>query len=437
MSLPVVSIVGRPNVGKSSLFNRFLHRNLAVVDEQPGVTRDRNYAICEWAGVRFHLVDTGGMVLGSDDMLEKLVYDQTEFAVHEADLVVFVVDAQVGVDPMDTRIARSLHRADKRTLLVANKVDRQTMETDVFEFLKFGLGEPVAVSATTGRQVGDLLDQLVAALPPMASDDQSAAGVIRVALVGRPNVGKSSFINKLVGEERLIVTPVAGTTRDAVDTPFEYEGQPYVLIDTAGLRRKYKVHENVEFYTNLRTTRAIESCQVAIVLLDASQGATSQDQRILDQVVTARRAAVLAVNKWDLIEKDTRTADQYSRQLEQVLASHAYLPVVYISALTGRRVARVITLVKDVFDESCKRIPTAELNRFLERVTSRKHPPARRGKYIKFNYVAQTEVAPPTFVFFANHPSLIDKTYVAYLTNQLRSQYGFAGVPIRLKFKRK
>lgn len=436
MRLPTVAIIGRPNVGKSSLFNRFLKKQVAVVDERSGITRDRNYAVCDWAGVSFRLVDTGGIVPQTKDLMEKLIYDQTEFAVNESDLVLFVVDSQVGPDPNDRKIARRLLQSGKNTILVANKVDNEQMERERFEFLSLGLGDPMPVSATVGRGIGELLDTVVARLP-VAQQPTKEEGAIRVAVVGRPNVGKSSFINRLIGEPRLLVAPMPGTTRDAVDTQFEYEEQRYILIDTAGLRRKYKVRENVEFYTTLRTIRAIESCDVAVVLVDAQEGLKGQDQRILEEVLANRRAAVLAVNKWDLVEKDSKTADQYTKSINAILAKYAYLPVIYVSALTGQRVAKVIAEVKKVYEESHKRIPTAQLNEFLQRMLQRRHPPARQGKHIKFNYVVQTEVAPPTFVFFTNHPKLVDKTYISYLSNQLRSEFGFAGVPFRLKFKRK
>ena len=437
MSLPVVAIVGRPNVGKSSLFNRFLNKRLAVVDEQPGVTRDRNYAVCDWNGVKFALIDTGGIVPGSDDVMEKAITDQTDFAIHESDLVLFLVDTQVGIDTVDLTIARSLNKANKSCILVANKADNDALELETYEFYKLGLGDPTPVSATAGLGVGDLLDNLVGMLPKLVPQDTAGSDVIRVALAGRPNVGKSSFINRLIGEDRLIVTPIAGTTRDAVDTPFEFDGQSYILVDTAGLRRKYKVHENVEFYTNLRTDRAIDDCDVAIVLIDAADGLTVQDQRVLDKVLTSRRAAVLTVNKWDLIEKDSNTADEYTREVMDSLSMYSYLPIIYISALSGQRVARVMTLVKEVYEQSRRKIATPDLNDFLQATIKKKHPPAQKGKYIKFNYVTQTEIAPPTFVFFCNHPTLVHKSYISFLSNQLRRQYGFKGVPIRLKFRKK
>jgi len=437
MKLPVVAIVGRPNVGKSSLFNRLLQKQVAVVDEKPGITRDRNYAVCDWTGISFRLIDTGGMVPETDDLMEQLIYDQTEFAINESDLVLFVVDTHVGTDPTDRQIARRLHQTGRECILVANKTDNDAIEREIFEFLSLGLGDPFPVSAKIGRGIGDLLDKVVTALPGFDQVAEADIGAIKVALVGRPNVGKSSFINCLIGEQRHLVTPTAGTTRDAVDTPFELDDQNYILIDTAGLRRKYKVRENVEFYTTLRTIRAIEDCDVAIVLIDAVDGLTTQDQRILERVFYNRRSAVMAVNKWDLVEKDHTTADKYTKEINAILAKYAYLPVIYVSALTGQRTAKVMSLVKQVYAEARKRIPTAQLNEFLQKVITKRHPPARHGKYIKINYVVQTEVAPPTFIFFSNQPKLIDKTYIGYLSNQIRREFGFKGVPFRVKFRKK
>ncbi len=437
MSLPTIAIVGRPNVGKSSLFNRLLQKRVAVVDERPGVTRDRHYAVCDWAGVRFRLVDTGGMVPHTTDIMERLIYDQTEFAISESNLVLFVVDTRVGLDPLDRQIARRLRQSDAACLVVANKVDSEGFESDAFEFMRLGLGEPALVSAKVGRGVGDLLDRMVALLPPAAESDIDESDSIRVAVVGRPNVGKSSFINRLLGEPRLLVTPIAGTTRDAVDTPFEWEGQRYVLIDTAGLRRRYKVHENVEFYTNLRAARAIEDCHVAVLLVDAVEGLTSQDRRILEQIIDKRRGAVLAVNKWDLVEKDASTADRFTRAVNEFLAKYAYLPVTYISALTGQRASKVVARVREVFAEYRRRVPTAQLNDFLRKALEHRRPPARQGKHIKINYAVQTEVSPPTFVFFSNRPELIDRSYIAYLSNRIRREFGFLGVPFRMKFQKK
>ncbi len=437
MSMPTVAIVGRPNVGKSSLFNRFIQKKLAVVDSQPGVTRDRNYAICDWAGVDFRLIDTGGLVPDADQLMDQFIYDQTEFAMGEADLILLLVDTKTGVDDVDKIIAKRFNESNQKCILVANKADSDWEESEIFEFLSLGLGEAFPVSATLGRGIGDLLDKIISCFPEQQEDHLNIDDAIRVAVVGRPNVGKSSFINKLTGQERLIVTPIAGTTRDAVDTFFEFEDQQYVLVDTAGLRRKYKVHENIEFYTTLRTSRAIENCDVAVILIDAEEKVTAQDQRILEEVMRTRRATVLVVNKWDLIEKDSKTADEFTKSINDVLAMYSFIPIMYISALSGQRVSKVLSIVKSVHSENHKRIPTPELNEFMQKIVKRNAPPARQGKYIKFNYATQSEVAPPTFIFFSNHPTYIDKSYIRYIGNQIRQQFGFLGVPFRLKFKKK
>lgn len=436
MSLPLVAIVGRPNVGKSSLFNRFLQRRQAVVDPEAGVTRDRNYATCDWNGRKFRLVDTGGMVPDTRDKMEKAILDQSNFAIHEADLVLFVLDAMVGLDQIDQRLARLLHKSGCACVLVANKADNDDLANEAYALNRLGLGTPMPVSATVGLGIGDLLDEIVEALPTEEEFVHDPDN-IRVALVGRPNVGKSSFINRLLGKERLIVSDIAGTTRDAVDSPFEHEGKAYTLVDTAGLRRKYKVQENIEFYTTLRAERAIDSCDVAIVLVDAADSFTSQDQRVLAQVMDTRRPAVLAVNKWDLIEKDTHTADKFTITIREGMARYSFVPLIYVSALTGQRLPKVLELVQKVNAEHHKKISTAKLNDFLQRVFGRRKPPAKQGKYIQFNYVVQTEVAPPTFVFFCNRPQLVDKSYMNYLANQLRLEFGFEGVPIRLKCRKK
>ncbi len=437
MSLPVVAIIGRPNVGKSSLFNRFLRQKLAVVDAVAGVTRDRNYADCEWAGRQFMLVDTGGMIPESKDLMERLTLEQADFAVTEADVVLFVVDTQTGINTVDQKIARNLLKTKKNAVLVANKADNQDLTLETFEFMKLGLGDPFAISATGGLGIGELLDEVVKRLPPLEELEAEDESAIKVAIVGRPNSGKSSFINKLLGEERLIVSPMAGTTRDSVNTTIEFKGRKYTLIDTAGLRKKYKVHENIEFFTYLRAIRAIDSCDVAVVLFDAAEGMSTQDQHIISEVTNRRRGAVLAVNKWDLIEKETGTAEEFTRELKDRLSNVGYLPIIYISALTGQRVPKVLGLVDQVYEQFNRRIPTPELNDLLQKALQRRKPPAKQGKYIQIKYLTQSETAPPTFIFFVNHPPLIAKTYIAFLENQIRAAFGFEGVPIRLKFRRK
>lgn len=436
MSVPLVAIVGRPNVGKSSLFNRLLRRRVAIVDPSPGVTRDRNYQHAEWSGVQFDLVDTGGMVPSRKDQMERVITEQAEYAIREADLILFVTDVQVGIEATEERLARRLLQSGRTVRLIVNKVDNDAAEQSAHEFHSLGLGEPIPVSATAGRGIGDLLDQIVEIIRPKAAEEQQEQG-IRVAVVGRPNVGKSSFINQLLGEDRHIVSPVAGTTRDSVHSRFEFNGQHFLMIDTAGLRAKSRVSADLEYYTALRTFRALEECDVAVQLIDAVDGMTTQDQKILSQIFERRRAAVLVVNKWDLVEKDSKTADEFSKAIQEIIAQYDFLPIIFISAKTGQRVEKVLTLVTEVYLEHYKRLSTPVLNDFLSEVTAMRQPPARQGKMIKFSYMTQSEVAPPTFVFFCTHPRLLDPAYARFLSNQLRERFGFRGVPIRLKFQKK
>jgi len=436
MNLPLVAIIGRPNVGKSSLFNRFIRRRLAIVDDVPGITRDRNYALCEWIGRQFYLVDTGGMMPDTRHQMETLVLEQAEEAIRQADVVVLVVDAQTGIDNADQRIAELLLRAGSKTIVLANKADNELLENERFEYLRLGLGEPLAVSATVGRGVGEVLDRIVEMLPK-AEADTDDIDAVRIAVIGKPNVGKSSYINRLIGEERVIVSPIPGTTRDAVDTPFEYNGRSYILIDTAGLRRKAKVKEDVEFYTTLRTLRAIENCHIVLVLVDASQGLTVQDLKVVEDAVAARRGIVMAVNKWDLVEKDDKTADIFTSQIKEYARSLHYIPLIYISALTGKRVIKTLSLIDEAYTNWCRRIPTAELNSFLEEITAKQPPAAAKGKYIKLYYVTQADTKPPTFLFFCNYPELLQKSYLRYIENRLRERYGFEGVSLRIKIRKR
>jgi len=436
VSLPLVALIGRPNVGKSSIFNRFLNKRLAIVDDMPGVTRDRNYSICDWNGREFYLIDTGGIIPESKTGIEKMVLEQSETAINQADLTVLIVDCQTGIDSTEERIASRLLKGGKNVLLLANKADNDNIVAQKYEFMKLGLGEPMAVSAANGHGIGDALDEIVKRLPgidEVVPEDDT----IRIAVIGKPNVGKSSFINKLTGAERVIVSPIPGTTRDAVDTPFEFEGKKYVLVDTAGLRKKAKVTEDLEFYTSLRTIRAIENAHVALVLVDATQGLTVQDLKVIEDAIHARRGIVMAVNKWDLIEKDDTTADTYTRQVKEFVRTISYIPIIYISCLTGQRVVKTVSMVDKVFDNWHRKISTSELNAFNEEVVQKQPPAAVKGKYIRLFYVTQTGICPPTFLFFSNYPKLIQKSYIRYIENQLRARYDFEGIPIRIKFKQR
>ena len=435
MSQWLVALVGRPSVGKSTLFNRIIGHRQAIVHDMPGVTRDRHYARAEWAGHDFTLIDTGGFVPASDDVFEAAIREQAEIAIDEADVVLFVVDASTGMLPVDREIAEILRRADKKVVLVANKVDSDRREPSLAEFYGLGLGDPVPVSALVGRKVGDLLD-LVTSGMPAAHGDQSDPR-LKVAVIGKPNVGKSSFINALLQEKRHIVTDIPGTTRDPIDATLRFHGEEILLVDTAGLRRKSRIKESVEFYSTLRTLKSIERCDVAIIMLDAQQGLDHQDLRIVETTVERRRGVVIVVNKWDLIEKDATTAGQYERVLRERLRIYDFIPVMFISALVGQRVFKVIELVKSVADGLNRRIITSELNDTIGADIRRIPPKSRSGKEIKINYITQVNVNPPVFAFFCNEPKLIDDGYKRYLENRLRGHFVFSGVPILLVFKRK
>lgn len=434
--LPLVAIIGRPNVGKSSLFNRFLKRRLAVVDDMPGVTRDRNYAICDWLDREFYLIDTGGMMPESDNDFNKSITRQAELAMAEADVIMFIVDAQINIECVEEDIARMIQRSGKPVILVANKADDEQIEREAFSLQRLGLGAPQAVSATVGRNIGDLLDVVLEKLPekpPLSIADDS----LRVAVIGRPNVGKSSLVNNLLGTERNIVSEKAGTTRDAIDSSLMFNGQKYTLVDTAGLRRSMKVHEGLEFYTTLRAIRALKTADVALVVTDAADGLTSQDLHIIKEAVEARRPLVLLVNKWDLQEKDTNTADKLTVDLKDKLGDMAFIPIMYVSALTGQRTQKALELVRTLHERASQIIPVGDLQTFLGEVLARRNPPNDRGKEIRLTFLSQPEANPPTFVFFSNRPEKMPRTYIRFLVNRLRERFDFDGVPLRLKFKKK
>jgi GTP-binding protein len=436
MTLPIVSIIGRPNVGKSSLFNRMIKKKLAVVDSQSGVTRDRNFSQCDWGGHDFYLVDTGGMVPGTDDQMEKLILEQAQIAVEEADTILFVVDCQTGITDIDARIAQTLLRTKKPVVLAVNKSDNERLDIEANNFFSLGINNLFAVSAANGRAIGDLLDEIVANLPD-SEEESPREGEIRIAVVGRPNVGKSSFVNRLLGEDRHIVSDVPGTTRDTIDSPITIDGRKYVLIDTAGLRRRSKVKESIEYYTTLRTIKAIQRCDVAVILLDATEGLNFQELKIIEEVGQAYRGMVLAVNKWDIFDKDEHSAVRYARQIREAVPTYSYIPSIFISALKGKRVTKTLALVDSVYSEFTRRIPTADLNQFLEAVVKKQPPAAIQGKWIKLFYITQAETTPPTFIIFCNYPKLIQEAYMRYLMNRLRESFGFEGVPLKLKLKQR
>lgn len=432
--IPVVAVVGRPNVGKSTFFNRVLGYRAAIVDDQPGVTRDRNFAAAEWAGRSFFLVDTGGVIEGSDAPLDRLVKDQVLAAVAEADLILFVVDGKDGVHPLDERLADLLRNAGRPLLLVANKMDNLPDDPAHHDFWRLGLGEPLPVSAISGKGSGDLLDRIVAALPE--STEPPIEADLRVAVIGRPNVGKSSFVNRLFGEERMVVSEVPGTTRDPVDSTMLYHGKRIVFVDTAGLRRQARVKESIEYYSALRTERVIRQADVCLLLVDGTEGVHHQDLRIAEAAWDAGCGLILGINKWDLVEKDHTTAPAFEKSLGERAPFLAGVPTLFLSALSGQRVRKSLDLLLEVAEERHRRIPTHEVNEGLEKLVRHQPPPhAGRGHPVKLRYATQADTAPPTFVIFSNFPDEVPPHYLRYLQNGFRATWGFRGVPIRIRLR--
>jgi GTP-binding protein len=436
MSAPTIAIIGRPNVGKSTLFNRIIGRRQAIVDAQPGVTRDRHFAPAEWNGRRFWLVDTGGLVPGSTDPMNRAIRIQVEQAVAESDVLVFLVDVQDGVHPGDLEIAQYLRKAQRPVLLVVNKCDDLPNETRHLSFYELGLGEPFPVSASVGKNSGDLLDRLVTLLP--AEGAAPEADAIRVAVVGRPNVGKSSLVNRLVGQDRLVVAAEPGTTRDAIDTPLVHKGHALVFIDTAGLRKRSKVEEDIEFYSTLRTSRAIEAADVCVLVVDAKDGLHAQDMKIANDAWEKGAGVLIAVNKWDLIEeKDTNTAVRGEKELKARAPFLSFIPFYYVSAKTGQRVVKLLDAILEVAAEREKRVPTAEVNRVLEALLARQQPPQPVGESLRLFYATQVGTAPPRFAVIANRPEAVPESYTRYLHNGFRAAWDFTGAPLTIKFRRK
>lgn len=433
MTTPIVAIIGRPNVGKSALFNRLVGGKAAIVADEPGTTRDRHFAHAEWAGQGFWLVDTGGLVEDSALPMDLAIRHQVLQAMDEADLLLFVVDARAGVHPSDARILDLLRAQRKPWLLVANKVD-DPASADFYEFYELGAGDPLPVSASNGKSSGDLLDAIVAHIPSGAPEAPTA---LRVAVVGRPNVGKSSLVNRLLGEERLVVSEEAGTTRDAIDTPMNYHGRSLVFIDTAGLRRQSRIEDGIEFYSALRTRRAIEQADVCILVIDAVAGLEGQDLKIASLAWEAGRGLILAVNKWDLKEKDDKTAARFEKACVEKAPYLAFVPFVFISALTGQRVTRLLDIILEVAGEREKRISTADVNATLESLVARRQPPQSAGSEVRLMYATQVEVAPPTIAVFGNRPDLVQEHYVRYLHNGFRAAWGWTGNPLRIVLRGK
>ncbi|MDH7490280.1 MAG: ribosome biogenesis GTPase Der [Anaerolineae bacterium] len=430
---PIVAVVGRPNVGKSTLFNRLIGQPLAIVEDSPGTTRDRLYADSEWNGRTFTVVDTGGLVFDESGEVEWKVREQAQIAIAEADVIVFMVDASTGLTAADREAADLLRRTDKPIVIAANKADNEERRQAAVEFYELGLGDPIPISALHGTGTGDLLDAITASFAPEVVEEPDEA--IRVAIVGRPNVGKSSLLNALLGEERAIVSEIPGTTRDAIDTRLEWAGQPVVLIDTAGIRRRGRIEPGVEKYSVLRAMRAIQRADVAVLVLDGVDGPTAQDAHVAGYILEEMKSVIVAVNKWDLVPKDSHTMHQYTQVVRAALRFMDYVPVLFISAKTGQRVGQVLDTALRVRDERLVRLSTAELNDILRQAVARQAPPTKAGKSLKFYYVTQPSVDPPTFVFFVNDKELVHFSYVRYLENQIRERYPFTGTPLRMLFR--
>src|SRR5687767_9908944 len=433
MNIPVVVVVGRPNVGKSALFNRLVGENTAIVSDEAGTTRDRHFGRAEWAGRQFWLVDTGGLTDDPSIPMDVEIRKQVLQAIEEADLLMLVVDAEAGLHPSDQRVVELLRDAQKPWVLVANKVD-DPQSHDFYEFYNLGAGDPVPVSATNGKGSGDLLDAVVERIGEAQQEESTA---LKVAVIGRPNVGKSSFVNRLLGENRLVVSDVAGTTRDAIDTPMQYHGRTLVFIDTAGLRRQSRIDDGIEFYSSLRSRRAIERADICLLMIDAVEGLHNQDLKIATLAWESGRGLVIIVNKWDLKEKDGKTSAKFEKECREKAPYLNFVPFLFTSALTGQRVSRTLELLLEVEAERKKRISTSQVNQTLEELIARRQPPQAAGREIKLLYATQVEVAPPTFAVFGNHPELLEEHYVRYLHNGFRAAWGFTGNPVRILLRRR
>ncbi|MEO8194433.1 MAG: ribosome biogenesis GTPase Der [Gemmatimonadales bacterium] len=433
MNVPVIAIVGRPNVGKSALFNRIIGESSAIVSEEAGTTRDRHFARADWNGRQFWLVDTGGLADDPHIPMDLEIRRQVLEAINEADLMLLVVDAKVGLHPSDSRVVDLLRESQKPWILVANKVD-DAAATDFYEFYSLGAGDPVPVSAQNGKNSGDLLDVIVERIPEVADEP---GDVLRVAVIGRPNVGKSSLVNRLLGEERLVVSEDAGTTRDAIDTPMNYHDREIVFVDTAGLRRQSRVDDGIEFYSTLRSRRAIERADICILVIDAVDGLHNQDLKIAALAWEAGRGMIMVVNKWDLAEKETNSAHKFQTEAAEKAPFLRFVPFIFTSALTGQRVTRILETILQVEAERSKRVSTSQVNSKLEELIARRQPPQAAGREVKLNYATQVETTPPMIAVFGNNPDLVQEHYIRYLHNGFREAWGFTGSPLRVVMRGK
>ena len=432
----IVAIVGRPNVGKSTFFNRLIQKRQAIVDSVSGVTRDRHYGKTDWNGQEFSIIDTGGYIIGSDDIFEGEIRKQVDLAIEEANAILFLVDAQQGVTDLDLTVAQHLRKSEKPVFLVANKVDNGKIMEQAVELYSIGMGDYFCISSINGSGTGELLDAVVAALPNQVQEDEES-DIPRFAIVGRPNVGKSSFVNALIGEDRNIVTNIAGTTRDSLDTRYTKFGHDFVLVDTAGVRKKKKVHEDLEFYSVMRSIRSIEYSDVCLLLIDATLGFEAQDQSIFHLADKNNKGIIILVNKWDLVEKDTHSVKQYEAAIREKIAPFTDVPILFISALTKQRLLKALQVAIDVYKCRKTRISTSKLNDVMLAVINQNPPPATKGKYIRIKFCTQLPTKTPTFAFFANLPQYIKDPYKRFLENKLREHFDFTGVPIQIFFRKK
>jgi GTP-binding protein len=433
----IVAIVGRPNVGKSTLFNRLVQRREAIVDSVSGVTRDRHYGKSDWNGKEFSVIDTGGYIVGSDDIFEGEIRKQVQLAIEESDIIVFVVDVEEGITPMDAEVAKILRKVKKPIFIAVNKVDNAMRVADAVEFYNLGLGDYHTISSINGSGTGDILDAIVAKMPEPEEVDLEKEELPRFAVVGRPNAGKSSFINALIGEDRNIVTNIAGTTRDSIDTKYNRFGFDFNLVDTAGIRKKSKVKEDLEFYSVMRAVRTIEYSDVVILMVDATRGFESQDQNIFWLADKNRKGVIILINKWDLVEKETNTMRDFEAQVRRQTAPFTDVPIIFTSVLTKQRLLKAIETAVEVFENRKRRISTSKLNETMLEIVQQNSPPATKGKFVKIKYCMQLPTPTPQFAFFSNLPQYVKDPYKRYVENQLREHYNFSGVPITIYFRQK
>ena len=436
MSKPIVAVVGKPNVGKSTFFNKIVGKRISIVEDTPGVTRDRIYAEAEWRGVPFIIIDTGGIEPASEDVLLIQMRNQAQIAMETADVIVFLVDGKAGLTSEDRDVAELLMRTGKPVILTANKIDTAQMTDDYYDFFELGLGEPVPISSANQLGLGDLLDQILEYFPKKKEDEEEEDNV-KIAVIGKPNVGKSSLINALLGEERVIVSDIAGTTRDSIDTPFTRGEEHYVLIDTAGIRRKSRVTEDIERYSVIRAISAIERCDVCLLMLDAEEGVSEQDKKIAGMAHEEGKGVIIVVNKWDLIEKDTHTMSKLKKQIEQELSYLSYAPILFISVLKKQRIYQVLEMATHVANQRSMRIPTGQLNNLIADATMMRQPPSDKGKKLKIYYVSQVGIRPPLFSFKVNSRELMHFSYSRYLENRIRDAFGFEGTSVKFVFREK